>query len=427
MAENEAFYGSFIDANGNASPVYARVVDSLYTWMDSTFEVESQRGTGKMEFHKLLKLQALTEPEATLEKYNVPWGEFFMRAAMFKYIWDGFKIPYVWVLEADGFGYGAIDRQAYLSCCVIDVKYDPDSEYAFWNKFVAAQQLIDPATNAPFPSPIPRSAFPAVREEAWAKATEKLVNDFNASVVTSHQIHHIRYDRLLTNSGQVPCQTCLKKINGVRYRCKTCFDWGECEPCHAQKTAKWTKMAKTAIKGIPMVAKLAEKFEHHEDQSQDQGAGDPNAVQQQPTDAQQNHVQASDSGQQQPVDQSSAGDTTGQSYQGGDPSQGQAVDPSQYGQAGVDLSQYAQPTVDPSQYVQQSIADPSQYAMQQPAVDPSQFVQQQQFVQPQVVDYSQMFQQPDYSNQQAYQAPVYTQPTFTMPDYSQQNNYNFGF
>ncbi|KAF8308061.1 hypothetical protein DL93DRAFT_2087476 [Clavulina sp. PMI_390] len=177
------------------------------------------------------------------------WDEFYVRAALAKSIWDACKIPYSWFTEGDGFGYGVLDRETFVVCSTIDTRADPDSDYAFWNKLVGTGQLIDAATGAPFPYPVPRSAFLAVRDEAWAKAIERLVNDFSSSLVVKHHSYHLRFEKLYTNTGQVPCQTCLRGINGTRHRCKTCFDWSECA-CHDQRVERWSNYAVIGMKSF---------------------------------------------------------------------------------------------------------------------------------------------------------------------------------
>lgn len=99
-------------------------------------------------------------------------------------IWQAASIPLTYRTMANNVQLAVLDRRAWLHNNVFSIRSDPDEEHKvslslccsaffhhnsmsdhhadmqFWNKAVAIFRLVDPATNLPFPLPIPRSAFP---------------------------------------------------------------------------------------------------------------------------------------------------------------------------------------------------------------------------------------------------------------------------
>ena len=53
-----------------------------------------------------------------------------------------------------------VDRRGWLHMSVFEARASPEESHQHWNKAVTLFTLIDPKTNTPFPTPIPRSSFP---------------------------------------------------------------------------------------------------------------------------------------------------------------------------------------------------------------------------------------------------------------------------
>lgn len=67
----------------------------------------------------------------------------------------------------------AVDRRGWLHMAVFEARATPQDNHQHWNKAVSLFGLIDPATNTPFPTPIPRSALPSFADaELQARYTQ---------------------------------------------------------------------------------------------------------------------------------------------------------------------------------------------------------------------------------------------------------------
>ena len=67
---------------------------------------------------------------------------------------------------------------------LIDVSAYPLTRHCqHWNKVLAQLPLVDPATNQPFPSPLPRAALPTAPDPACSALYQKWFAQTQASVV----------------------------------------------------------------------------------------------------------------------------------------------------------------------------------------------------------------------------------------------------
>lgn len=80
--------------------------------------------------------------------------------------YDTASIPYKFVPVAGSSGspVAVLDARGFLHMAVFEARADPDASHQHFQKVLNVFGLVDPATHARFPGPIPRSAFPAIPE-----------------------------------------------------------------------------------------------------------------------------------------------------------------------------------------------------------------------------------------------------------------------
>ncbi|KDQ57985.1 hypothetical protein JAAARDRAFT_193470 [Jaapia argillacea MUCL 33604] len=144
------FYGSLIDANGRPSQILARLADALFFYMDQCCDVVQLRGTKKIEPAKISWLALkMGEDQASADATE----------ELLQSYYDAGSIPYT-IGVVNGRQVPVLDRRGFLHMVVYDSRAIPVEEHKYWSKVLNMFRLTDPATRQPFPTPIPRSAFP---------------------------------------------------------------------------------------------------------------------------------------------------------------------------------------------------------------------------------------------------------------------------
>ncbi|EIN12205.1 hypothetical protein PUNSTDRAFT_49504 [Punctularia strigosozonata HHB-11173 SS5] len=152
----EAYWGLLMD-NGRPTELMIRLCDSLFMFIDRNCSQAELRGTQRLEPAKYMWLMtALGAPPGTAEAVCISLQSFYDMAA----------VPYqfVPVPGSSGSPVPVLDARGFLHMAVFEARADPDASHRHFQKALNVFGLVDPATNARFPAPIPRSAFPYMPE-----------------------------------------------------------------------------------------------------------------------------------------------------------------------------------------------------------------------------------------------------------------------
>ncbi|KAI0768955.1 hypothetical protein BC629DRAFT_808518 [Irpex lacteus] len=134
------------------SPIFTRLSDALFFWIDSQCTVPGLRGTGVIEPEKYAWMSMRAGAGELEGRLLVEYIESLYEAAGF---------PVQWRVRGDGRTIAVLDRRAFLHSQVFDARADPDETWKFWQKSLPLFHLTDPLSHTQFPTPLPRSAFPS--------------------------------------------------------------------------------------------------------------------------------------------------------------------------------------------------------------------------------------------------------------------------
>ncbi|KIP05120.1 hypothetical protein PHLGIDRAFT_36580 [Phlebiopsis gigantea 11061_1 CR5-6] len=147
----EQFYGSLIDTNNRPTEVFSRLADAFFFWIDQNCDIPGLRGTGVIEPAKYAwmssKMGAAPDACQIVQQFLPSF-------------YDMASIPHRYVQTQNG-QVPIVDRRGWLHLSVFEARASPEESHQHWNKALALFTLIDPMTNTPFPSPVPRAALPA--------------------------------------------------------------------------------------------------------------------------------------------------------------------------------------------------------------------------------------------------------------------------
>ncbi|KAI0685873.1 hypothetical protein BC835DRAFT_488690 [Cytidiella melzeri] len=183
------FYGKFIDpVTSRPSGVYTRLVDSFFFWIDSNCDIPGLRNTGFIEPAKCAWIIVKMGSDAVAAQLVVE---------CLQSLYESAGIPCQYQRGDDGQMIAVLDRRGWLHSSIFDTCADPEETWKYWSKAVTLFALVDPATSLPFPSPLPRSAFPTLpipalqriytnwklqtQVDVQKKKTDKIVRDTMAA------------------------------------------------------------------------------------------------------------------------------------------------------------------------------------------------------------------------------------------------------
>ncbi|GJE97897.1 hypothetical protein PsYK624_141190 [Phanerochaete sordida] len=149
----DAFYGSLLDTNGRPSEVFSRMADAFFFWLDANCDIPGLRGTGVVEPAKYAWMSARmgARPESVaLLPYVLPS------------LYTVASIPHTLRGTTP-----VLERRGWLHLVVFELRAAPTDAHRHWSTAVLRFGLCDPRTQAPFPSPLPRAAFPLVPDPHW--------------------------------------------------------------------------------------------------------------------------------------------------------------------------------------------------------------------------------------------------------------------
>lgn len=128
--------------------------DASFFWLDQSCDIPGLRGTGVVEPAKygwlMGKLGSTPEECQLVQQYL---ASFYTTAS----------IPFRYVQTPQG-QIPVVDRRGWLHLAVYEARATPQEAFETWTKSLARFPLADPATGAPFPTPFPRGALPAVAD-----------------------------------------------------------------------------------------------------------------------------------------------------------------------------------------------------------------------------------------------------------------------
>ncbi|KAF8520801.1 hypothetical protein BU17DRAFT_88707 [Hysterangium stoloniferum] len=139
------FYDSLIDQLGHPSQVLCRMSDALFFYLDKN--CPQHRNSQVIEPEKIFWHSISLGHEADVSEAVVQNLSALYDPAVIPYSLNSARAP-------------VLDRRGYLHLCVFEIRANPEECHPYWNKILNIFKLLDPLTNLPFPTPIPRTAFP---------------------------------------------------------------------------------------------------------------------------------------------------------------------------------------------------------------------------------------------------------------------------
>ncbi|KAF7798224.1 hypothetical protein EIP86_009441 [Pleurotus ostreatoroseus] len=187
----EQFYGSLFDAKGEPTEIFARMSDALFFHVDQNCDVPGLQNTGLIEPGK--QVWAMIKNGQKSEDALAVQGHL-------KSYYDLANIRYCYTTTRFGEYVVALDRQGWLHMHVFDAISDPDEAFSDWSKYITTFQLKDPLTNAPFPTPFPRSALPTIGNQALKQVVENWKVQTVVAIVKERQVAQTQMTNAITNA-----------------------------------------------------------------------------------------------------------------------------------------------------------------------------------------------------------------------------------
>jgi len=161
------------------SELFCRLSDSVFFYLDANAQA-SYQNSGYIEPDKNMwwstYLQTVQQDKAVTD--------YVVKHAMGS-LYDTASVPYEVVTLEDGSTMPVLDRSAFLHSLVASAKTDPPKFLQKLNKSIINFNLVDPATNQPFPGPIPATAMPMVCD--WV--AQSAFRNWQMSVGRQYQVH----------------------------------------------------------------------------------------------------------------------------------------------------------------------------------------------------------------------------------------------
>jgi len=155
-AANVGFWGTLLDEQWMPSELFSRLSDSIFFYLDGNPQI-SYPNSGYIEPDKNMWWSTYVGT-VQQEKAVV---DYVMKHAMGS-LYDSTAVPYTIVTTQNGHTMPILDRLGFLHSLIASAKVDPAKFLQKLNKSLASFNLADPATNQPFPGPIPATAMPMV-------------------------------------------------------------------------------------------------------------------------------------------------------------------------------------------------------------------------------------------------------------------------
>ncbi|GJJ06979.1 hypothetical protein Clacol_001177 [Clathrus columnatus] len=138
----ETFYRALLDPAGLPSQIFCRMSDAWFFYLDKNCPINPE--SGYIETEKLL------------------WRTIAVGEKMDMTI-------------ASAVNLGSL--RGFLHILVLEIQLDPEVAHKDWNRILNMFKLVDPMTGLHFPTPIPRSAFPAQKNEKLHAIHQQWQND----------------------------------------------------------------------------------------------------------------------------------------------------------------------------------------------------------------------------------------------------------
>ncbi|KZT38415.1 hypothetical protein SISSUDRAFT_1047112 [Sistotremastrum suecicum HHB10207 ss-3] len=175
-SDGSDFWGNLLDYQNRPTPVFCRLVDSLFFLMDQN--ADQHRGTQHIEPTKYLwlwlRLGVLNENQIAA----VDLGDL-------QNFYDLGSIPYVMgdIGTTGGKQVPVLDRRGFLHLCVYEARASPEDTHKHWTKVLATFGLVDPQTQQPFPLPLPRASFPMYADAGLVFGYKRFWSTFITNVI----------------------------------------------------------------------------------------------------------------------------------------------------------------------------------------------------------------------------------------------------
>jgi len=186
-AANSGFWGILLDEEWMPSQLFCRLSDSIFFYLDANAQA-SYQNSGFIEPDKNMwwstYLQTVQQEKAVTD--------YVVKHAMGT-LYDAASVPYQVITLNDGSTMPVLDRSAFLHSLVASAKTDPAKFLQKLNTSIINFNLIDPATNQPFPGPIPATAMPMVCD--WV--AQSAFRNWQMSVGAQYRMHVIQKQQKL--------------------------------------------------------------------------------------------------------------------------------------------------------------------------------------------------------------------------------------
>lgn len=187
------FWGVLLDENWMPSELFSRLSDALFFYLDANPSVSYPK-TGYIEPDKYMWWSTYVQ---TVQQEKAA-SDYVVKHAMAG-LYDAGSVPYTIVTTQKGEQMPILDRQGFLHSLISSARVDPIQFLQKLNKSITTFNLIDPATNQPFPGIIPATSLPMMAD--WQAASR--FQQWQVGVMTQYMTYSIQKQQKMAGRKQM--------------------------------------------------------------------------------------------------------------------------------------------------------------------------------------------------------------------------------